>query len=352
MRKLFLFIFSFYLSFFQFVVGQGGLPIPPTNEKTKHFSFPVFDRQPNPPDHIQNGINELKKKNISEWTQQDSLYYAFELTFIKKYEYALSFFYNLNTDTIKNVEALHIYQHCLKKTQRYQTLINSIENQKNHHPDLSDLLLVRRRIAEVRLYKRDLEWVIADRTIFPKLKDSSFQQFKRFSPAVLNKIKPIARNHEKALRIETRYSDETDIILSKGYEEFGDFLHKNFYISNAYRAYLISRHFDKKNNRVSKKIKAMKEELDDKNLLLPSFVSIFPRIDEDKYDFSEVSGLDSLNIALKDDKEYLTLEDIIRQEEEEIKDFIPWLDIELVSIIIIVVLLFVVVLFIRADRKR
>lgn len=348
MKKIYLYIISFII--FSSVCAQDGLPIPPSRENTKYFTFRKFDRQPIPPEFIERNIKQLKKSSFENWTAIDSLYYAYELTYLKNYDHALSYFNKLNTDTLTNNTLVELYHLTLRKTGRFQTLVNSIDNLIQLQPKKIKVLKIRKRLAEVRLYKRDLDWNLDSKVIFSNLDDSIYHNFKPFSPAVLKKTIPKVKAYDAALRIDTRYSDDTDRVLSKAYEEFGDFLYNSFYASNAYIAYSIARHFDRKNNRIVKKIKKTKERLNKENHLYPSFISLFPKIDDKNTSYSKFSILDSIQESSEKEKIYPDLEELLSQENKA-RDYIPWLNTETIAIFILLALLVFTIFFVKSDKK-
>lgn len=329
--------------------GQDGLPIPPKEEKTTHFTFKQFVRQPDLPEYIVKGITDLEKKGVRNWNAEDSLFYAFELALLNKFEHALSYFYKLNIDTLKNRSALDLYQVTLRKTDRFQTLLKSLKREKEHELTNSErnALDYRIRIAEVRLYNRDRNWSLDSNYVFPSLLDSS--KFKNDRGNINRNAVKASEGIDQAMRHQLLYTEGTDKILSKAFEEFGDFLRKHMYVTNAYIAYSISKHFNRRKNILSKKLKSVKTELDDNNLLYPSFSSLFPKIIESKYEYNEVDELDSLD-ALIADGDYLDLKELLEFEDAK-KDHLPWLDYELGVIIIIFVLLVFVLFFIRPKKN-
>lgn len=331
------------------MMGQNGLPIPPKVEKTKHFSFKQFVRQPNLPSFLIQGLKELPKKNVRSWNGTDSLYYAFELTLLNQFEHALSYFNKLNTDTLKNRSSLDLYQLTLRKTDRFQTLLKSLNREKENDISNSDrnALDYRIRLAEVRLYNRDRDWSLDSNYVFPSLLDST--KFKNEHNNINQNAVSATEGIDQALRHELLYTEGTDKILSKAYEEFGDFLKKHMYLTNAYIAFSISKHFNRRKNSISKKLKSVKEELDSQKLLYPSFSKLFPKIIESKYEFNEIEEIDSLDLLVSNGK-YLDLNDLLAYEDSN-KDHLPWLDYELSVILILTALLIFVLFFLRPKNK-
>lgn len=332
------------------LIGQEGLPIPPKAEKTKHFTFKQFVRQPDLPDYINKGLANFTTKDVRKWNGTDSLFYAYELTLLNKFEHALSYFNKLKIDTLRNRTALDLYQLTLRKTDRFQTLLKSLKREREHDLTVAEqnALEYRIRLAEVRLFNRDRDWSLDSNSVFPSLLDSS--QFMNEQNTINQNAVLATEGIDKALRHELLYTEGTDKILSKAYEEFGDFLQKNMYLTNAYVAYSISKHFNRRKNSISKKLKNVKEELNNQKLLYPSFSKLFPKIIESKYEFSEIDEIDSLDLLFAEGK-HLDLEELLAYENAK-KDRLPWLDFELGIILMLFALLLFILIFLRSKKDR
>ncbi len=352
MKKMHHYIFSLVTLFlitllpFGELKGQSSLPLPPTNQKTPYYSIPAFNRQPEPKAYIRKGIRNLEKVSRSKWTGVDSLFYAFELTYLGDYEKALAYFNKVNTDTLNTINSLSLYQLSVRKTKRFNKLIKSLNNEMELFPENSTILKARIELANARKLQNEEFLRIANMTVFPTLLDSL--QFHQLSK---KELAHIANNYEQALRREVLYTDENDKLLSKAYEEFGDFLHRYLYVSNAYIAYSISRNFDRRNNATSRKIKQTKDELNKNNYLYPSLFNFFKRIDRDKYDFKVYQELDSLEIVILQKGRYPELDELLAKSDIR-KDHLPWLDGDLAIIVSLLILLIIVIVVIRAKREK
>ena len=334
--------------------GQENFPAFPEKEKTVHFSFEEFERQPSPPLFLEKGIQNLSAKARKNWNATDSLYFAFKLAYIHDYEHALSYFNRLNTDTLYNESTLVLYQLTLRKTKRYQTLLKSLTHESKKFPERHQIIKVRKRLADVRSFKRDLGWKLDSNTIFPTLKDPENIKLRDSEKSFKQVLIPRANAYKYALRYDVLYTDETDKVLSKAYEEFGDFLNEYFYISNAFIAYSIARHFDKRNNEAQKKLKKIKKELNENNYLLPSFINKFQRLDADKYDYKlNKELLKVYNDSISGNKEgkYLELDELLKRDKVR-KDYLPWLDLQAGVILVLTLLLIIVVFGVRSKRKK
>lgn len=320
------------------------MPIPPNEEDTRDFTFEKFERQPVLPNYLQEGIKNLKKTNASKWKGEDSLFFAHRLTLQYDFEHALSYYVHLNTDTIKEKYSLHLLQLCYRETGRFQQLIDFIEKEYSHAYYDPMVYAFRKRIAEVRLFIRDRNEDPYEMTIFSELLTDSLENKSRYEYV------KTANSLDKALRVEVLFLDESDKVISKAYEEFGDYLYEHFYLSNAFIAYSIARHFSKHSNSAQKKMKEIKEELKENNYLLPSFIRTFPKIKDDRYSFAKITPPDSIDVVIYESGNFLSHEEIIAQQNKT-KDYLPWLDYEVLIIVVLLLSLGAVLLFVKSRKS-
>lgn len=321
-----------------------GSPIPPKNEDTEDFFFKKFVRQPNLPKFIEAGIETLGNKNASLWDGADSLYFALQLTLIQDYEHALNYYVKLKLDTITTPHTLHLIQLTSRKTQRFQRLLDLLaqeyQGDKNNY-----VYRFRKRMAEVRLYIRDRGNILDETILFSELQPEYVAEKSR------EELIEMTKALDDALRIEILYCDDSDRLISKAYEEFGDFLLEHFYITNAFIAYHIARYFSQRSNSAQKKVKSTRELLHEKNLLLPSFSRTFAKIKNDRYSFAVIVPPDSIDLLVKDGSRFLDLDELLARNPPR-EDRLPWLDGELVVVFVLFLALLFAVFVIKAKGRR
>lgn len=329
---------------FSFIYSIDEMPIPPKEEDTRDFTFEKFERQPVLPKYLEEGIRRLKQTKANNWNGSDSLFFAYRLTLQYDFEHALSYFVHLNTDSIQEKYSLHLLQLCYRETARFQRLIDLIEkeySQAYYDPKVYEF---RKRIAEVRLFIRDRNEDPYEMTIFSELLTDSLKNKSRYEYV------KTANSLDKALRVEVLFMDESDKVISKAYEEFGDYLHEHFYLSNAFIAYSIARHFSKHSNSAQKKMKEIKEELKENNYLLPSFIRTFPKIKDDRYSFAKITPPDSIDLVIYESGNFLSHDDIVAMQNER-KDYLPWLDYEVLVIAVLILSLIAVLLGVKSRKS-
>lgn len=333
------------LSFSSFSIDLDQIPVPPNYEKTRSFTLLFVERQPEVPLFLKERIKELELKSRTTWQPSDSLSYAFELVYLNDFTHALNYFSRVNTDTVAHPTTLHLLQLTYLKTNRFENLKQSIIN----GPDSPTVKEIRLRIVEVREMNMNRSWDTNENVMFPILRDSSNFEYKKSQKQYYKYLVPRAEDFKKALMYDALYTDDADKILSQAFEEYGDFLKEHFYLTNAFMAYSISRLYDKRNSSTAKKIKSIKTEMSEANFLQPSIRENFAKANSDRYLFKEIAetNLDSLS---KTKIESLTLEEIAELDLKKQRDYLPWVNYEILLISILFLILLVVVIFIRTKK--
>jgi hypothetical protein len=325
------------------IYGNNEFPAPPKKENTEDFHFKKFVRQPQLPSFVEIGITGLQNKKAINWNGEDSLFFALRLSLITDFEHALNYYVNLELDSISNSYVLHLIQLTSRKTARFQRLLDLLKQEYKENEDDS-VYSFRKRLAEVRLFIRDRGDELDQTIIFPRLHLKSIKGKSR------KELIETAEALDQALRTEILYNDDSDRIISKAYEEFGDFLLENFYVSNAYMAYQIAKYFSKRSNTAQKKVKSTKDLVNKKNFLLPSFVQTFTKIKNNRYSFAVIVPPDSVDLIVYEKGRYLDLEELLEKEQRR-KDFLPWLDTQLMSIVVLFLALIFTIFFIKRKNK-
>lgn len=342
MRYQLIILIVFLLPFKVFCKGDS--PVPPKIENTEDFFFKKFVRQPDLPSFMSKRIEGLEYKNASLWDGEDSLYFALRLSLIHDYEHALNYYVNLKLDTIQSSYILHLIQLTSRKTTRFQRLMDLINQEYDGNKE-NYTYRFRKRLAELRLYIRDRGDNLDETIIFSELLPDYIYDKSR------EQLIEITESLDQALRVEILYNDDNDKVISKAYEEFGDFLIENLYISNAYMAYNIARYFSKRSNSAQKKVKSTRELMHEQNLLLPSFSRTFTKIKNDRYSFAVITPPDSLDIVIYENGKFLNLDELLEKVPPN-KDHLPWLDADLVLIVVLFLSLLFIIFVIKRKSKR
>lgn len=344
MRR-FVYLIFIFLSFSSLGIDIDQMPVPPSHEKTRSFTLLYVDRQPEIPNFLKSKIKSISSKPRNSWSAEDSLSYAFQLVYLQEYTHALNYFSRVQTDTIKHPTSLQLLDLTYLKTNRFTSLKRSIVYSSNS-PAVKEIRL---RLVEVRELHANKSWDANANIIFPILKDTSNYLYKKNQKQFYKYLVSRAENFKQALLYDAIYNDYTDVILSQAFEEYGNFLHEHFYLTNAFMAYSISRYYNKRNSSTATKLKSIKREMDEANYLQPSIRENFAKTKDNRYSFKEIAEVsgDSLNPTTVNS---LTLEDIAELEAKKQPDLIPWINYEVLLLVTLFLILVVILLFVKTKK--
>jgi hypothetical protein len=337
----------FHIAFFLLITASGltqqnNIPVPPSKQNTFYFSIDKFNRQPELPDFMRNEIAKVIEKPKSKWTQRDSLFYAFQEVHLEEFGLALSIFSRINVDTLTEPISQQLYRTSLFQTGRYEKLLEF--NTKTIPNDDKSIFSVKEAILTLnKAYLNNVEggFDTEKDTIFTILYSDDVARLKKYRSTFKNEMVELAKNIDSALRYFTFLHDGRDRLLSKAFEEFGDFQKSYFYISNAYLCYAIARHYYRNNKELSYKYNRAIDAIYEKNYLLPSFRTIFGKVIDNRYNLKE--ELVSLRGDTIDPKDHFKPPKI-----EEKKDYLPWVDFPLIVLSILFLGLLFVLLFVKS----
>ncbi|MDX1651794.1 MAG: hypothetical protein R3277_04840 [Brumimicrobium sp.] len=323
------------------------LPEPPSKENTFHFTIKKFERQPLPPNYLLEKFDDLSKRPRSTYSKEDSLYLGYHQVHKQKFGNALSIFSRLRMDTISEIHAKKLYHLTLFKNKRLEELKDlEMFNKSN---GILPKEIIRKRLIEVYILQKRKKWSMQDSTIFPILKDSILHEFSEGKGDLKEDLLPIAQNLDEVMRLFVLLNDGSDDIISQAYEEIGDFQYKYFYVSNAYIYYSIAVHYNKNNQSALEKMNRIKDEIYANNYLLPSFKVKFGKVISNRHQLKELDG----DVILQDTSVLRGVDILVQSEHSKKKDYIPWLDSQVLIIIgLAVLLLFVVFGLSTNDRKK
>lgn len=333
------------------VLGQSDVPKePPSEQNTYYFSIQEFDRQPEPPKYIMDGIRSLSSKPKSSWSKKDSLFFAYKQVHLEDFGMALNIFLRLNTDTIRDPHALKLYHASLYKNLRFESL-----KELKYYTIVEGVFEIqskrelRKRILDINVMKMNKQWSSEDSLIFPILKDSSVIALRKSRTDTKQKLVPLIKNMDEVLRVFVFLHDDRDAVLSQAYQELSDFQYEHFYISNAYLYNRIALYYDKNNKRAIESSNRLKDEMSDRNYLFPSFRTTFGKIISNRYHLKEIKeAQENTDNTLRVQKG----NELDKPEKEVKKDYLPWLDGDLIIVIGLFVLLFLVMILLKPIKSN
>src|SRR5690554_5823568 len=341
-----IFILFGFCMIFTTVYGQDGRHHkPPQKENTYYFNISNYNRQPEPPKYIEEGIQKILETPTVNWTAYDSLIFAYESVHLEKFERALNNFARLNIDTIQEPHAQILCRVALQQSKRFNRLLNF--NQftiNNANTGVYDLKSAYDDLTTAYINNENKRIDYSNDTIFKILFDDTLNAFPQRVEPHRNEFVKISFAVDSVLRQFSVLHDNRDMVLSKAFEEMGDFQKKYFYITNAHFYYSAALHYDKNNKNAIQKYKAAKDEISRRNFFPISFKTTFGRVIKNRYRLSEdyIEG-----IKKKED----IPENFVAPPQETKKDYLPWLDVQIVTLIVVFLVLLFVLFFIKTKEK-
>lgn len=329
-------------------MAQIGEPsfLPAKEQRKTHFDFEKFERQWIPSIELDNNIRALQKKDREIWNALDSLYYAQELSLLKMHDEALNYYLRIELDTISNLESFKLVQSTYKAMERFDLLQASLSDELAKHPERKSVVNIKKQLNAYRSRHLLNNLNLVDSLLFPILADQSLEKMERFSDYHLKLTLPIATAFETALREEVYFQDAKDPVLSKSYEEFGDFLRSHYYESNAFVSYSISRYYDNRNGEVSNKLRESKLKLDNQNLIHPSFRKLFGKIEKGRLNYAVIKAKESVK-EIENMPETIPASQVIPETKKKDNDWLPNIPKGLLSIIAVALVFVFVLLFVK-----
>ena len=239
-------------------------------------------------DSLNNLMQYLIEKPRQRWNRKDSIAYVMSMCHAGEFDVAFSIFERLKIKRLNTQEEYHIVQHMLLFKTRFFALQDWIDYETSDFPDFAEANAIRKRINEVNRLHHRREWNPEDSTVFPEMKDAKWKKMTRGSNRYMKELIPFTEYVDMALRIEARFESKRNPGLSQAFLEFGDFLHTHISLTDAYIAYSISRYYNKINNDAALKLKAIKAEMNRKNILFPSMRKIFPKQEKGVFNYKNI----------------------------------------------------------------
>lgn len=340
-----LFLFLLFGGIQVFAQPQKIPKAPPTKENTYLFSIHKYNRQPKPSAEITSRINQIMANPKNSWTADDSLYFAYESVYLRKFDLALNIFARLNTDTIKSPIGQILYRTTLQHTGRFKELLQF--NQRTLPDDTTLFYSVNdafTALTKAYIKKKKGNFIIDSTLIFPILKDSIFEHYSKRIPPYKNKLSLVSFAIDSALRQFSILNKGTDLILSIAFKEMAEFQKKYLYLTNTYFYYSASLQYFRNDRNVINERNRIIDAMTHHNYLSIKFSALFGKIVKKRFNFSnhytQQKAVDSTP-----PKHRFPLPIIPN------KDYLPWINSTLLYLICIALILAVFLVFVRTKKK-
>lgn len=323
---------------------------PPSKQKTYYFTIEKFNRQPKPPKYILDQIELETTKPRSTWDQKDSLFFAYKKVHSEDFGLAMSIFTKVNTDTIQEYHALRLYHTTLYMNERYEELKNlKIFDSIKSESSIQTREEIRQRILDVKVLANQGKWSIEDSTVFPQLKDVTILALRKSRTDTKHILVPFIKNIDEVLRLFVMLNSNKDVVISQAYQELSDFQNEHFYVSNAYLYNSIALYYNKNNKRAVEVSNRLENEITKRNYLLPSFRNKFGKVISNRYHFDEIETAEEIS----NDSMRIEIGKSIEPPKKEVKkDYLPWLDRDLIIVIGLFILLIIVMVILKPIKSN
>lgn len=320
-----------------------------------HFEHrPYFKITPLPrgfdQDSITQVMNYLVDKPATKWTYNDSLAHMYTLISISDYDKSFALFNRLKPNNNLTEDQYHVIQHLLLYKRRYSEYNLWLKKEQDTYPNKSQVNTIRKRIADVNRKLSKSEWSLNDSVVFYELKELVHQKssFKKGSSDFLAVIVPLALLYDEALRTESKFESNYNRSLSLAFVEFGDYLYEFIGFSDAYICYSIARYYDRYNNDLAVKLRAIKNEMNNKNILFPSIRETFPKQSKGLFNFKKIMEKRRKQEAVLHQENQVPLQiNLIDKKDPVLKGY--WDD--MVLLIGLILLLLAVIIFVRVKKR-
>lgn len=342
-------LFAFAITQDIYCQSDGSLE-PPSKQRTYYFSVDKFNRQPKPPKYILNEIEGLTEKPRSTWRQKDSLFFAYKEVHSEDFGLALSIFTKVNTDTIQEPHALSLYHAALYMNDRFEQLKElKVFQSTEDITEIQSKESIRKRLLDVNMKAKKGKWSIEDSVLFTYLVDSSIITLRKSRTDTKQQLVPLIENIDEVLRLFVLLHDDRDPILSQAYQELARFQDDHFYVSNAYLYNSIALHYNKNNKKAVENSNRLTRKINERNYLLPSFRTKFGKVISNRYHFNEMETAKEIS----DDSLRIEMGKAIEPPKKEIKkDYLPWLDRDLIIVIGLFILLIIVMVILKPIKSN
>jgi hypothetical protein len=319
----------------------------PHKEYRPYFKFRTFPKKVNE-SHIHQSLDYLQDKPSMQWNHSDSIQFMLDLSLLGDYYSSYQLFLELQLQGLDSLNEYHIVQHLLLQKGKKSKLFEWYEKEKEFTPSNAKNIEIRKRIDAALFLIHENKWSFKDSTLFSELKDPKWKYLKKGSFQYKSELIALLNIYDTALRIKVQLQNGENRALSMAYVELGNFIAAHVDLTDAYIAYFCARFYSRKSMYVAKKLKSVKEEIMDKNLLLPSLRDIFPQ---------EKKGIFNYAI-LKEKRQQHILDSIkaahivpLKVEPIKKKNLLPMLNKDMLLLLGLSLILFCVIVFVKVKRK-
>lgn len=256
---------------------------PYRTESTPYFKLNSFKRGFST-DSLRLSLDSLEAKRRIQWSRKDSL--SFAQISLGTGNTSLSDYYfdhlNVKLKSEENFWYDHLMIYYLKN--EFDTGIDLIKKDSPMILGLSKMYFFE-RIFEAKLkQQKDEKWYKTN-SVFNWEIDSSLNTLNKKDPTFVEAVIIPLRNLEFVLNRIILFVHEDDPIIASAAREMGHIIEGHLNLTQAYIAYSLGRHYNKRDKALLEDLKEVKAKMTEKNFKIPNFRKYFPRIEEWRFEY-------------------------------------------------------------------
>lgn len=281
---------SFFIFFLQATVGISAqsdtitrAPSPYKNEYNPWFKFTQFKRGFES-DSLTYYLDDLESRPRKSWSRQDSLNFAQISLRTEKIDLSEYYFYHLdvNFQTEEEYWWEEIMLKILKKD--FEGGIENIHRSKPGILQYSKIYFLDKILQAYMAEEKDNKWHKEHTVLHWEVDSSLFNEDKNSEHFKNTIIRPL-ENLDFVLKQLIHYVHEDDPIIAEACFEMGVILENHVSHTQAYIAYSLGRHYNKRDKEILSNIKNVKAKLSEKKYKIPIFRRYFPRIEYWRFEY-------------------------------------------------------------------
>ena len=252
-------------------------------EYNPYFSLTTFKRGFST-DSLKLSLDSLESKSRNAWSRKDSLRFA-QIS-LRTGNLALSEYYfdHLNVD-LESEESFwfdHLMVHYLKK--QFKQGLVEINVASPMIIEFSKMYFFK-KIFEAQIeQQKNKDWYKTN-IVFGWTTDTLLLAMDRKSKEFKNAVTDPLLNLESVLKHIISYVYDNDPVLAASCREMGHIIYGYFGLSQAYIAYSMAHHYNKKDKAIMEEMAYVKSRLNQKKYKVPNFRKYFPRIEKGRFEY-------------------------------------------------------------------
>lgn len=228
-------------------------------------------------------LDSLQAKSKRVWHRQDSLAFASASLHANNFDLARHYFEQIKVDQEEDGHYWWDRLLIFILENEYEDALDFIQENNPGILQHSKLFFIQRILVAKVKHAKDPKWY-KTHSIFNWEVDSTLSYYENKERFTENVVKPL-NNCNWVIHFLVRHIHEDDPILSRACYEMGRVLEAYGNWSQAYIAYSLARHYNKRDKEILNQTKEVKAKLLSKMYKVPNFRKYFPRTKKHRLDY-------------------------------------------------------------------